>query len=138
MVPSHRPGRFATGAALPPVHGWVLIQLPRAPSNALVAIVLWVAARVNPAANWRRKPFRGRSLRPLVGTLGRGWSHTGHRVYCPRPSHARPPARNATARDAANGFDTRFREPAGDQLSTRLQDVPDRHPGPPRRQPRGA
>src|SRR6059058_3327977 len=71
-----------------------------------------------------RKPFRPRSLMPLVGTLGRGWSHTGHGVYCPRPSRSRPLARNATARDAANGFDTRFREPAGNQLPACLQDVP--------------
>src|SRR5437016_4664071 len=44
---------------------------------------------------------------------------------CPRPSRSRPLARNATARDAANGFDTRFREPAGNQLPACLQDVPD-------------
>src|SRR2546421_13013746 len=89
-----------------------------------------VAPGVNPAANAAsetaaRKPLSARSLMPLVGTLGRDWSHTGHGVYCPRPSRSRPLARNATARDAANGFDTRFREPAGNQLPACLQDVPD-------------
>ena len=108
-------------------------------------IEAWLRWRLSQSASRPREEPEPQANRaatldsPGVWLLGLPLGAFGRlRLYCPRPSPARPPAPNVTARDSAYGSNTGFRHSAGHQLPACLEAVSDRHRSSPRRQSRRA